>query len=168
MRSSNQKIFVKGCHPCFPMNCLIYLFFLSIFFLSQKTDLGFLGLAVWLAESSNIETKKNVKIMLQNQYATKIEQKVEGRNFCKTSILPKWWNIKKCATCVQLFQNFSKMFFSVRKMFYNNISCISYPWKSVCHFQVRHVEVKKFFKVRAKPACFFKKISFFKIFKMKW
>jgi len=43
------------------------------FFFSQKTDLGFLGLAVWLAESSNIETKKNVKIMLQNQYATKIE-----------------------------------------------------------------------------------------------
>ena len=31
----------------------------------------------------------------------------EGRNFCKTSILPNWWNIKRCATCVQLFQNFS-------------------------------------------------------------
>ena len=63
-------------------------------------ELGFLGLAVWLAENSNIEARKNVKIMLQNQDATKIEQKLEGRNFCKFSILPKWSNIKKCATCV--------------------------------------------------------------------
>ena len=66
--------------------------------------------------------------------------------------------------CSKILGNF---FFSVREIFYNNISCISYSWKSVCHFQVRHVEVKKNFKVRAKSACFLKKISFFKIFKMK-
>ena len=50
---------------------------------------------------------------------------------------------------------FGKCFFSVREMFYNNISCISYPWKSVCHFQVRHVEVKIFFQSTCKTRMFF-------------
>ena len=49
-------------------------------------------------------------------------------------------------------------------MFYNNISCISYPWKSVCHFQVRHVEVKKNFQSTCKTRMFFQKNQFFQNF----
>ena len=57
-----------------------------------------------------------------------------------------------------------KCFLSVRKMFYINISCISYPWKSVCHFQVRHVEVKKKFQSTCKTRMFFQKNQFFQNF----
>ena len=57
-----------------------------------------------------------------------------------------------------------KCFFSVREMFYNNISCISYPWKSVCHFQVRHVEVRKYFQSTCKTRMFFQKNQFFQNF----
>jgi len=57
-----------------------------------------------------------------------------------------------------------KCFFSVREMFCNNISCISYPWKSVCHFQVRHVEVKIFFQSTCKTRMFFQKNPFFQNF----
>ena len=46
-----------------------------------------------------------------------------------------------------------KCFFSVREMFYNNISCISYPRKSVCHFQSAPRWSQKHFQSTCKTVC---------------
>ena len=81
-----------------------------------------------MAESSNIESKKKCKNNVEKSRCNKNRVKIKGSEFLQNPDFTKMVKYKKSVPHVcNCSKILGRCFLSVREMFSNNISCISYP-----------------------------------------